>query len=133
MGMLLLDSWQAACRLGGSRRLLTRALRRMGRGRAEETLRASEARFRALTEQGSDLVTIVDAAGVIRYASPSHQRMLGYPPAELTGRHVLTLVHPDDLPRTSEAMARRGTRDDGPGRGARPKRRRRLAGARDRG
>jgi DNA-binding NarL/FixJ family response regulator len=34
--------------------------------------------------------------GTIRYVSPSHERMLGYPLDELVGRNVLSFVHPED-------------------------------------
>jgi len=67
------------------------------RTRAEEALYASEARFRALSEHASDLVRIVDAEGIIRYASPSHQRLLGYAPEDLVGHSIFALMHPDDV------------------------------------
>lgn len=51
----------------------------------------------ALLESISDVVAVVDAAGVLRYASPSAERMVGYSPADQIGRSILDLVHPDDL------------------------------------
>ncbi len=63
---------------------------------AEEALRASEERFRSLVQNASDLVSILDADGVVRYESPSHQRVLGLFPEEHAGRNVLDLVHPED-------------------------------------
>jgi len=77
------------------------------RKRAEEALRASEERHRALTEHASDLVAIVDARGIITYASPSYARILGYPADTLEGTPALALVHPDDLARVRDDMARR--------------------------
>jgi PAS domain S-box-containing protein len=64
---------------------------------AEEALRDSEEHFRRLTEMASDLVMVVDAETMISYASPSVERILGYPPRELLGTRALDLVHPDDL------------------------------------
>jgi PAS domain S-box-containing protein len=64
---------------------------------AHDALRASEERFRALSEHASDLVGILDAEGTYRYASPSHRRILGYAPAEVQGRNVFELMHPDDV------------------------------------
>src|ERR671934_166471 len=72
---------------------------------AHDALRASEERFRALSEHASDLVAILDADGTYRYASPSHRRILGYAPAEVQGRNVFALMHPDDLPHTQAAFA----------------------------
>ncbi|MBI4514634.1 MAG: PAS domain S-box protein [Deltaproteobacteria bacterium] len=63
----------------------------------EAALRASEQRFRSLIENASDLVSIVDAGGIVRYLSPSHERVLGYAPEEFVGTDVFELVHPDDL------------------------------------
>lgn len=67
------------------------------RVQAEKALRARERRFRALTENASDLVLILDATGICRYASPSHKRVLGYEPEALTGVSVLDLVPHEDL------------------------------------
>jgi len=67
------------------------------RVQVEEALRRSEARFRALSEHASDLVRIVDGAGIIRYASPSHRRLLGYAPADLVGRRIFDVMHPADV------------------------------------
>ena len=77
------------------------------RPQTEAALRASEARFRALFEHASDLISIVDTAGVISYASPSYQTLLGYAPAALRGHSILALVHPEDLPRARRALAAR--------------------------
>jgi PAS domain S-box-containing protein len=64
---------------------------------AEAELRCREERFRSLIEAGTDLIAIMDAAGVVQYASPSHERLLGYPPDEIVGREVFSLIHPDDV------------------------------------
>jgi len=66
------------------------------RHRAEDALRFSEQHFRSLIEGALDLVTVVDDAGKILYASPSHERVMGWSPDELVGRNTLDLVHPDD-------------------------------------
>ncbi len=77
------------------------------RKQAEEALRASEERHRALAEHATDLVAVVDEGGIIRYASPSYARILGYPPEMLEGAEALALVHPDDIARVREDIARR--------------------------
>src|SRR5438094_6720282 len=46
----------------------------------------SEERFRALSAYASDLVIVVDAGGVIRYAGASHESLLGQRGADLEGR-----------------------------------------------
>ncbi len=72
---------------------------------AEQVLRASEARFRALVENSYDAVALIDADAKIVYASASTARLLGYPPAELVGRSALDLIDPDDLQYARERFA----------------------------
>lgn len=66
------------------------------RKRMESALRASEERFRSLIENASDLITLVDGEGTIRYESPAVARILGYEADALVGRTVVDLVHEDD-------------------------------------
>ncbi|HLX39044.1 MAG TPA: PAS domain S-box protein [Ktedonobacteraceae bacterium] len=76
------------------------------RKRAEDLVRRSEKRFRALIENSSDAIGLMTAQGVSLYASPSTQRVLGYCPEELVGRHLFReLVHPDDIEQTRDIFA----------------------------
>jgi PAS domain S-box-containing protein len=81
---------------------------------AEQALRESEERYRALIENGHDIIVILDPeTGRIRYQSPSMERILGYAPGDLAERSVFELVHPEDLPEglaaIAESVARPGT------------------------
>jgi ammonium transporter len=67
------------------------------RKRAELALQRSEEYFRRLIENASDLITVFDQEGVIKYQSPSVQRLLGYKPSELEGQSIFSLLHPDDV------------------------------------
>jgi len=71
------------------------------RRRAERKLRQREEHFRLLIENTSDLVTILEADGKIRYQSPSVERVLGYEAKELLGQNVFSLVCPDDQARVT--------------------------------
>ncbi len=73
---------------------------------AQETLRQSEEHWRALTENIQDIMTILDADGTVRYASPSIERVLGYKPAERVGKSTLDLVHPGDVQEVGQELAR---------------------------
>ena len=55
---------------------------------AEERLRLSEARFKALVQNSSDVVLVVGSAGGIRYASPAVISTIGVEPDELTDRSL---------------------------------------------
>lgn len=64
------------------------------RNAAERALRESEERFRALIEDGQEIVAIVDVNGIITYVGPSVTDILGYTPEELIGRDSLDLSSP---------------------------------------
>ena len=54
--------------------------------------------LRSVVEHSSEIVTIVDPDGTLRYANPAWERALGHDPREAVGRmNVLDHVHPDDL------------------------------------
>jgi diguanylate cyclase (GGDEF)-like protein/PAS domain S-box-containing protein len=59
--------------------------------------------LRSVVENSSEIVTIVDPDGTLRYASPAFGRVLGHDPEEAVGvMNVLDYVHPDDLPHVLE-------------------------------
>jgi diguanylate cyclase (GGDEF)-like protein/PAS domain S-box-containing protein len=73
--------------------------------RVEEELRVSERRFRAVVQNASDVVTVVDADGTITYTSPSVEKVFGYAPEEFIGTQTRDLIHPDDAARVEQAVA----------------------------
>lgn len=75
------------------------------RRRAEEALRESETRFRALIENSADAVAMVAADGVVLYKSPSASRILGFPAEERVGGNAFELVHPEDVGRVKALWA----------------------------
>jgi len=64
---------------------------------AEEALQESEDKYRLVTDNITDLVSMCDSNGTFIYTSPSHQTILGYDPESLIGLPIYTMVHPDDL------------------------------------
>jgi PAS domain S-box-containing protein len=72
---------------------------------SERSLRESEERFRALVQNSSDLISVFDPDGRVRYQSPALEQMFGYCEEDIVGRNALELVHPDDLPSAMEALA----------------------------
>ncbi len=70
--------------------------------RRSDEIERREEHFRTLVEQSSDLATILDADGRIRYESPSIERILGYRQGELYGTSAFENIHQDDL---AEVMA----------------------------
>ena len=72
--------------------------------------RKSEARFRSLVAHSSDLITVLDADGVVTYQSPSVERVLGYNAAEVEGTKFDRLLAAADRPRLAQVLERDGLR-----------------------
>jgi PAS domain S-box-containing protein len=77
--------------------LVSLSFEKAERKRVEDNLRRSEEYYRSLIENALDVVTIIDAGGIIRYLSPSAERVLGYKPEEVIGQRGRTFFHPDDV------------------------------------
>ena len=76
------------------------------RRRAEVALRQSEARFRTMLERSSDVISVHDVSGVMRYQSASVLPVLGYHPEELVGEPLMRYIHPDDQAQVGAQITR---------------------------
>jgi PAS domain S-box-containing protein len=78
--------------------------------RADEALRASEARFRSVLNDSRDVIYRVNVqTGRYEYVSPSAEAVVGYSPDELMAMDVeesQAMIHPDDAPAMRAAVAR---------------------------
>ncbi|RZJ31607.1 MAG: PAS domain-containing sensor histidine kinase [Flavobacterium sp.] len=63
----------------------------------EQSLAASEKRFRALIEKSADMKTMATADGRLIYGSPSITKLLGYTFEEMRNEVIFDLFHPEDL------------------------------------
>jgi two-component system, cell cycle sensor histidine kinase and response regulator CckA len=70
-----------------------------------DVLERAEERYRALIENVSDVITVLDLEANILYLSPSVKLLSGYEPAELLGQPGSAFIHPDDAPRVAGALA----------------------------
>ncbi|GAB3852030.1 hypothetical protein GCM10028822_19300 [Hymenobacter terrigena] len=64
---------------------------------AAQQARKQEMQHQAITENGFDMVGVVDELGVYTYVGGATQRILGYRPEDLLGRCGFDFFHPDDL------------------------------------
>ena len=69
------------------------------------TLGTREKWFRSLVQNSSDVITVVDVRGVVRYQTPSVARVLGHDPHLLVGTRMSSLLRPADGRRLEAALA----------------------------
>jgi diguanylate cyclase (GGDEF)-like protein/PAS domain S-box-containing protein len=80
---------------------------------AAHLLGSSDVCFRALIENSSDVITIMNADGSVRYESPSMSRVLGYAPEEVIGQSAFDFIHPDDQELAQRTLQQRVSQADG--------------------
>ena len=71
---------------------------------AEQRLKASEARYRLLADNSTDMVFQLDRRLACQYASPACQEILGFSPEEMLGGQWLDAAHPEDIPSVALAL-----------------------------
>jgi PAS domain S-box-containing protein len=64
--------------------------------RAKEALASSEARYRLIADNASDVIATFTPMGEISFVSPACRKTLGFDPNELIGRRAVDMAHPDD-------------------------------------
>ena len=74
------------------------------RKKAEEALRESRERFRALTESTSDWIWEVDENAVYTYSSPKVKDLLGFKAEEIIGKTSFDLMTPEDSERIKNEL-----------------------------
>ncbi len=82
---------------------LTRTLEQRVRARTSE-LATSRERFVALVQHSSDIVTLVDRDGTVRYQSASILRILGYDPTHMEGQSITRLMGKDEAAFLQQAL-----------------------------
>ncbi|MBP7584578.1 MAG: PAS domain S-box protein [Spirochaetes bacterium] len=80
---------------------------------AENAIRGSEEKFRTMIEHSSEIISILDTDGVIRYESHSVTPVLGYTQQERLGTSALAMVHPEDREQMAEVLKRSATLRNG--------------------
>jgi two-component system cell cycle sensor histidine kinase/response regulator CckA len=70
----------------------------------EEELSRSRELYRVVVENSHDMIAVLDPMGRFVFASPSYEQALGYGPEELVDVSPISLVHPSDVQRASDAL-----------------------------
>ena len=60
--------------------------------------------FKAMTENVTDMIVLLDRHGKRVWNNPAYSHALGYPLEELAGTYAFAQVHPDDLPAAESAL-----------------------------
>ncbi|OGX38030.1 MAG: hypothetical protein A3C53_08265 [Omnitrophica WOR_2 bacterium RIFCSPHIGHO2_02_FULL_68_15] len=80
---------------------------------AKEQQRRGEEHFRLLIENAQEIVLVLEADGIMRYKSPSIERVLGYRTQDLLRKSMFEFVAAYDLPKAltvfNEAIRQNGT------------------------
>jgi PAS domain S-box-containing protein len=72
------------------------------RKRAEGALEKSEDKYRDLVENVNDVIYEVTSEGLVTYASPAIESLVGYSMSELIGQPFSGFIHGEDLARAAE-------------------------------
>jgi PAS domain S-box-containing protein len=70
----------------------------------DKIIQLSEQRFKALVQDGSDMVTILDTSGNYKFVSPTNQVVLGIDPKDYIGKNAFQFIHPDDEEQTLASL-----------------------------
>jgi len=71
---------------------------------AEEKLKESEERYKLITENSHDVVSLMDLDGNYVFITPSIKDTMGYEPLDVIGKNTLDFVHPEDHNLVKEGM-----------------------------
>ena len=75
------------------------------RKKLEKVIREGEEHFCSLVRYSSDIITILEDDGTVRYVSPAVERVMGYKPEEQVGTSAFGSVHPDDREQALDIFA----------------------------
>ena len=67
------------------------------RKRAEEIMDRSERKYRALVENNFEAIVLLNDQGIVTYASPGTEKIMGLSSSEIVGKDGSTFFHPDEM------------------------------------
>jgi len=100
--ILIAGAFIALAVLAFAHRVLRNAAVRIAHERA---LAQAERRYRSISGNAEEMLTIMSADGRLMWASPTFERVFGWKLEDRIGRRVGRFVHPEDLPRVSREYA----------------------------
>ncbi len=73
--------------------------------KAELLLKENEEKFKTIIEYSFDAIIIIDEVGIIKYASPSIHRLLGFEAEELLGKNGFDFIYHEDVASVQQKLA----------------------------
>lgn len=108
LGFLLVFSPEAISNIHVAQSIVqlfaARAASELQRKKAEDALRDSEQRYRAIVEHAYDLIIEATANGTCQYVTPNSHLVLGYSFSEMVARNFFDFVHPEERDSLSESF-----------------------------
>jgi PAS domain S-box-containing protein len=108
IGVLLVFSPQAIGNIYVAQSIVqlfaARAASELQRKKAEDALRDSEQRYRAIVEHAYDLIIETTANGTCQYVTPNCHQVLGYGAHDMVGKSFFDLVHPEERDSLSDSF-----------------------------
>ncbi len=112
LGVLMLFRRGTRRLRAGDRQLMQRGARlssiAIGRAQARDALRESEARYRGIVEDQTELIARATPDGVLTFVNDAYCRYVGMPRADLLGRPFMPFVPEDDRPAVERHLATLG-------------------------
>src|SRR5258706_548266 len=71
----------------------------------------TEEKYRLIIQNSTDVITLIDSQGIIKYQSPALEKITGFAPYELSGKSVIDFIHPEDSVRVSQQLLNGISRD----------------------
>ncbi|MDZ7689593.1 MAG: PAS domain S-box protein [Balneolaceae bacterium] len=72
--------------------------------KAERELKLSEQKFKALVQEGTDMISVLDSDGFFNYTSPNFQEITGWSTGELHRKNAFDFIHSDDLQQVKQVF-----------------------------
>ena len=106
LDLLTTFAHQAALAIEKTRLMQETLARAEGLASLNARLRGSEALYRQLTDQASDVIYTRDLEGRITFVNPQVEALLGYRPEELLGRSIEAVATPETQAAAAERLRR---------------------------
>ncbi len=97
--------WSQIKELKGKKSIFCYSIDITERNESEKELTDNIEKLQTLIENSSEVIVVFDINGILRYASNSAPRILGYGPEEVIGKYVFDFVHPSDKPKLLNLFA----------------------------